>query len=161
VEEAFAAAEGVTFAAIDEARARAAIPGASLYATAIQSITHATEPVALVPVACVLKPSEQRWLRSPQQDLGLVPAPTLTPQLRVTACIRNAAASAGGIEIWRRMRVPTESVLAQAFGEEAAFEDVWVAEEDQSWWATSGRGACRRCHSASNPCGGGGSSTAS
>lgn len=141
VEEAFTAAGAVNFAAIDEARARAAIPGASLYATAIQAIAYTAAPVALVTLDRVLKPTEQRLLRAPQHDLGLAPAPTVTPQLRVTACIRNAAADASGIRIWRHMRVPAESVLAQAFSEPAVFEEVWVAEEDQSWWATSDKGA--------------------
>lgn len=141
VEGAFAAAGRVTFAAIDDARARAAIPDASLYATAIQAITHTTEPVALVTVDHVLKPSEARRLRSPQQDLGLMPAPIPQPQLRVTACIRNPAAESSGITIWRHMRVPTDSVLARPFSADATPQNTWVAEEDQSWWSTSDRGA--------------------
>ena len=137
-ETAMATHGGATFAAIEDARERAGIPRASLYAAAMRTILYTRVPTALVTVDLVLKPSERRCLRPPQTDLGLALPPTPTPQLRLTGYVANRAAESGGLEIWRHMRVPAQSALARAFLNES--DGLWVASEDQSWWGTSEKG---------------------
>jgi hypothetical protein len=129
---------GLTFAAIDHARAQAEIPTASIYASAIQMVEYTSTPSALVAIAKILKPTEHRRLHSLQQDLGIAPAPLPMPQLRVTALIANRAAQSCGLEIWRNMRVPEDSVLSSAFAAEGP--GTWVGDEDQSSWSTSANG---------------------
>lgn len=129
---------GLSFAAIDHARSQADIPTASIYASAIQMVEYTSTPCALVTVARILKPTEHRRVLSPQQELGIAPAPVPMPRLRVTALIGNRAAQGCGLEIWRNMRVPDDSVLSRAFAAEGP--GTWVGDEDQSWWVTSANG---------------------
>jgi hypothetical protein len=141
-EGAITAHGGLTFGAVESAKAGADIPTASLYATAIQMVPYSAAPTALVTVDLILKPSEVQRLRSPQEDFGLAPAAESVPQLRITAFIANTAVEGSRLELWRNMRVPEACVLSQAFN--SAADDVLVADEDQSSWSTSVKGSLPR-----------------
>jgi len=123
----------LTFAAIDHARS-SAVPDASLFATALASVRLARGATLLVSVEVRHKRRELRRLNSGQLGFGFAQS-TAQPQLRVATVARSDPGSAAGLAIFPNMRVPANSVLADAF---ASDHDVTlVADEDQNWWETS------------------------
>ena len=124
---------GLTFPAIETARDTAA-PSASLFATTMGSIGHATKAMVFVAAEMALKAEERRQLRSTQQTFSFV-APIGQPKLRVPTVVPNELAIAAQIGIRPNMRVPQNSVLALAH--ESSDDIVLNADEDQCWWESS------------------------
>ena len=130
---------GMTFQALGAARDTAA-PTASLFATAMGSIQVLDIPALFVTADLALKAEERRFSRGPQQTFGFANA-TLQEKLRVTTVAPNDLVAGSRLAIRRNMRVPAESVLAQAH---ASSVDVMLgADEDQEWWETSRSGPLR------------------
>lgn len=128
---------GFTFRSIDAART-AADPLPSLFATAMGSLDFALVPTLLVEVGLGYKKSEARTLRSPQQTLAFAPVDA-EAKLRLLKAIRNDRAANSALGIRQNMRVPGDSVLAQAFASDVDAE--YDAMEEQGWWETSASGA--------------------
>ena len=127
---------GLTFAAIDAARAAAA-PSASLFATATGSVNYAPAPTVLVTAAMGLKAAERRLSVSPQQAFEFA-EPAFEARLRVPAVVSNELVQGSKLAIRRNMRVPPDSVLMRAF--ESPTDTTLSADEDQAWWETSREG---------------------
>lgn len=127
---------GITFEAIDQARAAAA-PSASLFATAIGSINFAPIPTLLVAVGLGLKIDERRLLCSPQQRFGFAEV-QVSEKVRALTLVPNELVPKSRLTIRRNMRVPLESVLVEAF--ESDLDATLDAQENQSWWETSEEG---------------------
>ena len=84
-----------------------------------------------------LKKDEERAVRSPQQAFDFAyrePA----EELRVVTVVQGGLLTDTALAIRSNMRVPERSVLARAYA--SAFDITLTADEDQSWWAASGRG---------------------
>lgn len=124
---------GLTFEALEAAR-QAAAPTASLFATAMGSIQVVGIPALFVTADMALKAEERRFSKGPQQTLDFA-AGMVHEKLRVTTVAPNDLVAGSRLAIRRNMRVPNESVLAQAH---ASTDDVTLgADEDQGWWETS------------------------
>ena len=124
---------GLTFAALEAARGAAA-PTASLFATAMGSIQLLDTPALFVTADLALKAEERRFSRGPQQTFDFAAA-TVQEKLRVTTVAPNDHCAGSRLAIHRNMRVPADSVLAQAH---ASSCDVTLgADEEQEWWETS------------------------
>ncbi|HYD51413.1 MAG TPA: hypothetical protein VEA99_02250 [Gemmatimonadaceae bacterium] len=137
LEQAMADHGGLTFEALEAARELAA-PTASLFATAMGSIQVVSAPVLLVTADMALKAEERRFSRGPQQTLDFATA-LVQEKLRVTTVAPNDLVAGSRLAIRRNMRVPADSVLAQAHASDL---DVTLgADEDQEWWETSRGGA--------------------
>jgi hypothetical protein len=128
---------GLSFEAIEAAR-DAAAPTASLFATAMGSIQVLRSPALFVAADMALKAEERRFSGSHQQAFGFAAA-MIQEQLRLTTVAPNDFVARSRLAIRRSMRVPADSVLAQAH---ASSGDLTVgADEDQGWWETSRGGA--------------------
>jgi hypothetical protein len=124
---------GLNFAALEAAR-DAAAPTASLFATAMGSIQLVDTPSLLVTADMALKAEERRFSKGPQQAFDFATT-TIREKLRVTTVAPNDIAAGSRLAVRRNMRVPADSVLAQAH---ASTVDVTLgAYEDQEWWETS------------------------
>jgi hypothetical protein len=140
LERAMTANGGLTFAALDAAR-EAAAPTASLFATAMGSIQLVDTPSLLVTAEMALKAEERRFSRGPQQAFDFATV-SVQEKLRVTTVVPNDLASDSSLAIRRNMRIPTESVLAQAH---VSISDVSLtADENQSAWETTRGGPLAR-----------------
>jgi len=132
---------GLNFDALEAARVAAA-PTASLFATAMGSIHVASTPAMFVTADMALKAEERRFSHGAQQTFDFAAA-TVQEKLRVTTAAPNDLATGSSLSIRRNMRVPADSVLAQAH--ESSFDVTLSADEDQGWWETSRGGALPRC----------------
>ena len=136
IQRAMKAHGGITFEAIDQARADAA-PSASLFATAMGSITFAPAPTLLLVVGMGMKIGERRLLRSPQQRFGFADV-EIKEKLRALTVVPNELVPESRLTIRRNMRVPPRSVLAEAF--ESSLDVTLNGRENQSWWETGEQG---------------------
>ena len=132
---------GLNFDALEAARVAAA-PSASLFATAMGSVQVVGTPAVFVTAEMALKAEERRFSQGPQQTFAFAAA-TVEAKLRVTTVAPNDPAATSALAIRRNMRVPTESVLAQAHA--SSFDVTLAADEDQGWWETSRGGALTPC----------------
>ena len=132
---------GLNFDALEAARVAAA-PTASLFATAMGSIHVAGTPAMFVTADMALKAEERRFSQGAQQTFEFAAA-TVQEKLRVTTAAPNDLAIGSSLSIRRNMRVPADSVLAQAHG--SSFDVTLSADEDQGWWETSRGGALPKC----------------
>jgi hypothetical protein len=137
VERALAEHGGCTFAALDAAR-EAAVPDASLFATAMGSLPYINAPTVFVAAEMRLKAAEQRLARSPQHALDFAQSQA-EERLRVSTVVPNELILGSDVVIRRNMRVPAHSVLAQAYA--SPIDVTLEAEENQAWWETSREGS--------------------
>lgn len=140
LERAMADHGGLTFTALEAARDSAA-PTASLFAAAMGSIQVLTTPALFVTAEMALKAEERRFSRGPQHTMDFA-ATTVQEKLRVITVAPNELVSGGDLGIRRNMRVPSESVLAQAH--RSSVDVTLGADEDQGWWDTSRSGPLPR-----------------
>lgn len=110
-------------------------PSASLQATLNACSTRTATPVLHIEAGLALKNEEERLLYSPQREL--FPSAKPRRQLRVVSSTSNAAAKALRLRIHKKMRVPTESVVARVFNDAAEFS-CQSAVENLLWWNSSG-----------------------
>ena len=135
--DALQTAGGFSFRALDLAR-QAATPSPSLHSTALAAIRFASEPTAFLTAALACRAAEARALRSPQQTLDFA---KVEPKydLRAVSLATNEAARESRFAIHRNIRIPPDSVIAQAF--ESSEDRDLSQHENQDWWATSKNGA--------------------
>ena len=139
LEGAVRAEGGLTLTAIDRAR-EAVGPDVSFLSTAIASLRLLSSQACLVEVDLGLKKREEQSLDTSQQLIpGLSAAPP-EPKLRVRQVIRSDAIADHPIRLFPRMRVPSNSVLHSVFNGGSSGV-VLSADEDMSWWETSGGGS--------------------
>ena len=126
----------LSFACLDAARF-SATPPPSLQATALAGISLVSDPVLFLHVDLARKKAEERALRSGQRSFDFAARPP-KPDLRAVTAAPNEAARRSGLVIHPHIRVPSRSVISQAF-EEA--DDVELrGRENQAWWENSTRG---------------------
>ncbi len=117
-----------------------ASPDASLLATSLACLRLSRVPTILVVVGLALKAGELRQVQAPK--LALLPGGRVEPstaRVRLVRCIPNDAVRHSRVRVFRNMRVPTRSVLFDAY--EACSDVELAADEDQSWWDTSNGGS--------------------
>jgi hypothetical protein len=131
---------GLTFTAVDSARATAA-PNASLFAAATGALHVAGVPALFATAALALKAEERRFSQGAQQLLAL-PGIEVEEKLRIPTVVANEWVAASPIAIRRHMRVPRHSIIAQAF--ESQTDVTLTSVEDQSWWDASHTGQLPR-----------------
>jgi hypothetical protein len=124
------------FGVVETARAAAA-PSASLFAATMASINYAPAPTLFVAVNMALRKDEERANRSPQQAFDFAHR-ELAERLRAVTVVQGGLASGSSFAIHRNMRIPDQSVLAQAYA--SSVDVTLTADEDQSWWEASERG---------------------
>lgn len=131
IEEAISRHGGLTFEAVEEARAKAS-PSASLYATAIASLPYSAAPLLLVRVDRTYKKAEERELMQ-----GRIFGKPPVPKLRLKDWIRSHRSMP--IEIGKNMRVPRGSVLREVY--DGDYDTHMVRVENQSDWETTQAGS--------------------
>lgn len=110
-------------------------PEASFSSTAHALVRMMDQPMAFLVADMRLKPSEARSLTSDQ--LTLVESPTPQEKLRLVSAFPNDLATAAGFKIFRHMRVPQNSIMAQLYSE--TMFGTAVRLEDQEGWESGGR----------------------
>lgn len=131
-----AAGRTLSFNVIEDVRLVAA-PNASLQSTAMACVRVAEEPLLLVKAEPALRAGERRAVCTPQLNLGVensLPA----KQLRVVQCFGNDLSRRSGLQIFKQMRVPENSVIMEAYANPVDAE--YAAVEDQAWWEISSKG---------------------
>ena len=128
---------GFTFRALDLAR-QAATPNPSLHATALAGVRFTSEPTVFLTADLACRAAEARAFRSPQQTFDFA---TVEPKfdLRAVSVATNEAARQSRLAIHRNIRIPLNSVIAQAF--ESSGDEDFRQLENQDWWETSKNGA--------------------
>lgn len=124
----------LTLDGVDRIRAAVA-PDASFSSCAHALVRLTREPVAFLVAELRLKPTEARALSTDQ--LALIEGPRPKEKLRIVSVFPNDRASAAGLRIFRNMRVPERSVIAQAYYDGPGGS--YAGEEDQSSWESGGR----------------------
>jgi hypothetical protein len=138
--EAVAREGNFNFAAIEAARSTMT-PEASLFATAVASVSMCSRPATFIAVDYAYKKSERAQLEVPRLDLGDA-NPKLNPKLRALHVVTNRAGSSAGLAIRRNMRVPATSALRKAHD---SLGDTTVnALEDQGQWESTSAGQLAR-----------------
>lgn len=112
----------------------AVAPELSFQAAAYALVRLGQDPAAFLVADEHLKPTEQRKKASDQ--LQLITAPEPEPKLRVSSVLPNQAMKDCGFAIFRDMRVPEASVIADAF--EGKIAGAGVREEEQNDWESGG-----------------------
>lgn len=133
LQRAMAVDGGLTFSALDAVR-EAAAPTASLFATAMGSLQLVDVPVLFVTAEMALKTEEQRFSRGAQRAFDFAIA-RIEEKLRVTTVVANDLVAGSRLAIRRNMRVPSNSVLMNAYA--SASDVTLTADEDQNLWETS------------------------
>lgn len=130
---------GLSFEAIERTRL-IATPTASLLSTATGAIRMVANPALVITIELNLKVAEEEEINSGVMRLPFDSGPQPCP--RVVSTIANSAGGGNSFAIRKKMRVPPNSVLMQAF--ESEIDIVLQAEEDQFWWETSQKGPLPR-----------------
>jgi hypothetical protein len=99
-------------------------------------------PVVVLQAALAFRKSDERAIRSGQRDLFDDDAPK--PELRAVQVNANEAARRQAVFIPKNMRVPTESVIFQAFQENVEHSR-WSSDENLGCWSTSDGDSLRKC----------------
>lgn len=128
-------AEDLTLGRIEEWRDTVA-PDASYLAAALAAIRMVERPAAFLSAAEKLKRSEERAVATPQLSIAEFAAQAPAPKLRVAVAAANDAARAGGLTIFPNMRIPSSSIIFDAFESELA-SSAW-ADECQSDFEAGG-----------------------
>lgn len=136
LEDAVRTAGGFSFRALDLAR-QAATPNPSLHSTALAGIRFASEPTVFLTADSACRAAEARALRSSQQTFDFA---KVEPKfdLRAVSLATNEAARKSRLAIHRNIRIPSGSVISQAF-ESSEDQDLHQLE-NQDWWETSKNG---------------------
>jgi hypothetical protein len=116
-------------------RVRLAVaPEASFSSTAHALVRMSGIPMAFLVADMQLKPSEARALASAQ--LALLEGRVPEERLRVVSVFPNNCASAAGFAIFRHMRVPAASVIAQVYS--GGLQGSVLQSENQNDWESGG-----------------------
>lgn len=126
----------LSFNVIEDVRLVAA-PSASLQSTAMACVRVTEEPLLFVKAEPALRASERRAASTPQLNLGVDGSIPAKP-LRVVQCFGNDSGRRSGLQIFKQMRVPEDSVIMCAYANPADAE--YAAVEDQAWWEISSKG---------------------
>jgi hypothetical protein len=125
----------LTFASVEKIRSDFC-PEASFQATLNACVDRASIPMVSLIVGLGLKAEEKRALEHPQ--FHLIPPPRVRRQLRALSSIRNDAARRTPFQIHRNMRIPSTSIIAKVYREEAVSHATVSRESLGDWGCSSG-----------------------